>query len=134
MKKTNCKLYCLINVFNVRPVFLLPIFKDENDNLYFQKINSENLNEVHFVRLKDNDFEGFKKTSQIIYLNSQEYLFLGDDIKDKNVTEPIEAIQTETNTIFISNTRGMLKYLLSQNFSDTKFNEEVKRFIQKFNI
>lgn len=80
MKNKNYKLYCLINFFNVKPVFLFPVFKD------------------------------------------------------KNVTEPIEAIQTETNTIFISNTKGMLKYLLSQNFSDTKFNEEVKRFIQKFNI
>lgn len=128
------KLYCLINVFKVIPAFLLPIFTDENNTLYFQKINDNNPNKIQFVKISNADFEEFKSTSQVIYLNFQEYLFLGDDINNKNITEPIRAVQSEKITVFISNTKKMVDYLKSQTFLDTKFNEEVKRFIQKYNI
>lgn len=134
MKNKNYKLYCLINIFKVLPAFLLPVFKDENDVLYFQKINNENSNEIQFVEVDDNSFEKFKKFSNIIFLNSTDFIFLGDDLNYKKITEPIIAVQSGKITIFISNTNEMVKYLLSQNFSDTKFNEEVKRFIQKYNI
>ena len=133
MKNKNYKLYCLINIFNVIPVFLLPIFTDENNTLYFQKINDNTPNEIQYIKIKNADFEELKNTSQVIYLNSQEYLFVGDDINNKNITEPIRAVQSGKITIFISNTKKMVDYLKSQTFLDTKFNEEVKRFIQKYN-
>lgn len=130
---SNYTLYCLINVFKLTPVFLLPVFKDENDILYFQKINSENINEVQFVKVANVGFEEFKNNSTIIYLNSPDYIFLGNDIKTKNITEPIRAVQLEEFTIFISNTKGMVDYFSNNNFSDTKFYAEIKRFIKKYN-
>lgn len=67
-------LYCCINVFDVNPTFLLPIYKDINEEIYFTQCTEKNI----IKNFEEISIEEYKQHSKIYYIDTINNYTIGD--------------------------------------------------------
>lgn len=112
------QLFCLINVFGITPTFLLPIYKDETQIYYTQKIDETDT----ICDFEKVDIEYFNYGSKFYYVNTMVNYRIGSD--------PIYAI--DYNGGFIFGTRQIIITFYSNNlflFEDSDFVQYMSDFM-----
>lgn len=117
------RLVGIMNMFDIVPDFVMPIFEN-NNKLYFQIGKMKTLTITEFTPVKESAIKHvilFDKLTN--NLRQPKKLTLEDD--------PLFSFQTSKNYVFIGTYEEMKEYLLSFETTDEKLIENIEDFLNK---
>ena len=118
--KEQYKLVGILNLFEVVPDFVYPIF--EKDNKYYFCIGSE-----EELKIKDFELENFSNLKKIKYLSDIKSNLSEEIILTKD-SEPIFAFQSSYEYVYIGFFKEFKEFFENYEYDDEILKEEIKDF------